>query len=374
MNFRKVGRDPRQLHQRQWDRIGRHGRNVPVSRQELGDFGSADEVARQIQVERRQRQCLVADNLDGGATTAESHDRAKGRIVGNAEDRFTRGPTHDHRLNHDAVDARLRLRPHGSPDDRFGGITNLVLGGKAKHDAADIRLMRNISGQDLHRNGLALGDERLCPSNSILGVACCQRGHDRDRIGRKQAGDFDWIEPGSIVLQGALNDLSGSADARCEQRRHIRRGGHQRVHRLAMPDQIRKRPHRVVLGLEVCVLSKIGATVRSVPAHVASTGLFTKCEQATDVALATEAKSCFELALRLITRSRPSIVAIGGMFRDRQERSGARHCRFVAAGPGAIVIRTDVIRKELFGVDPLTPLPKEAYQADITERVYRTMF
>ena len=63
-----------------------------------------------------------------------------------------------------------------------------------------------------------------------------------------------------------------------------------------------------------------------------------------------------------------------GNVRDRQERSGARHCRFVAAGPGAIVIRTDVIRKELFGVDPLTPLPKEAYQADITERVYRTMF
>jgi len=108
----------------------------------------------------------------------------------------------------------------------------------------------------------------------------------------------------------------------------------------------------------------------AIRAHV----LFTKCEQATDVALASEAKSYFELALRLITPSRPSIVAIGGMSGTGKSVLARDIAGLLQPAPGAIIIRTDVIRKELFGVDPLTPLPKEAYQADVAERVYRTMF
>jgi predicted kinase len=38
--------------------------------------------------------------------------------------------------------------------------------------------------------------------------------------------------------------------------------------------------------------------------------------------------------------------------------------------PGAVIFRSDEIRKELFGVDPLERLGPEAYTADVTERVY----
>jgi len=41
--------------------------------------------------------------------------------------------------------------------------------------------------------------------------------------------------------------------------------------------------------------------------------------------------------------------------------------------PGAVVLRSDVIRKELFGVDPLTALPEAAYSQAVTERVYREL-
>jgi hypothetical protein len=102
--------------------------------------------------------------------------------------------------------------------------------------------------------------------------------------------------------------------------------------------------------------------------------LFTKCEQATDVAVASEAKAYFELALRLITPARPSVVAIGGMSGTGKSALARDIAGLLPPAPGAIIIRTDVIRKELFGVDPLTSLPKEAYQADVTERVYQTMF
>jgi len=108
----------------------------------------------------------------------------------------------------------------------------------------------------------------------------------------------------------------------------------------------------------------------AIRAHV----LFTKCEQASDVAAATEAKFYLELALRLITPSRPSVVAIGGMSGTGKSALARDLAGLLQPPPGAIIIRTDIIRKELFGVDPLTSLPEEAYRADVTERVYQTMF
>lgn len=107
----------------------------------------------------------------------------------------------------------------------------------------------------------------------------------------------------------------------------------------------------------------------AIRAHV----LFTRNEQSADRVVAAQAKSYFDLAQRLISPQRPSLVAVGG-------RSGTGKsvlARNVAAtfepAPGALVLRSDVIRKELFGVDPLTDLPKTAYAPDVTTRVYHTM-
>jgi predicted kinase len=102
--------------------------------------------------------------------------------------------------------------------------------------------------------------------------------------------------------------------------------------------------------------------------------LFTKCEQSASRADAAEAKSYFELALHLITPGRPALVAVGGMSGTGKSVLAREAAGLLLPPPGAIVLRSDVIRKELFGVDPLTALPPNAYAAEVTEQVYRTLF
>ena len=45
----------------------------------------------------------------------------------------------------------------------------------------------------------------------------------------------------------------------------------------------------------------------------------------------------------------------------------------IGVPPGAVILRSDVIRKDLFGVDRLATLPREAYTPEVNERVYRAM-
>ena len=69
---------------------------------------------RQLEIERRQRQRLVVDDLDRGAAVAEHDDRPEGRIVGNAGDQLARLGPQDHRMDGDAGDAGIghhRARP-----------------------------------------------------------------------------------------------------------------------------------------------------------------------------------------------------------------------------------------------------------------------
>ena len=65
-------------------------------------------IVGQLQVERRQGQRLVVDDLDRGAAAPEHHDRAEGRIVGDARDQLARLRPAHHRLHRDAGDARRR--------------------------------------------------------------------------------------------------------------------------------------------------------------------------------------------------------------------------------------------------------------------------
>lgn len=112
----------------------------------------------------------------------------------------------------------------------------------------------------------------------------------------------------------------------------------------------------------------------SVRAAIRAHVLFTRHEQSSqEHAIVAQAGSYFDLALRLIGPERPSLLAIGG-------RSGTGKtvlARDISAAlnppPGAIVLRSDVIRKEMFGVDPLAPLPASAYAPEVTARVYQTM-
>ena len=120
--LRQVGGKLRELDEEERDGVDVGGRDVAISLQHAGDTRPRDQVARELEIERRQRQGLVVDDLDRGAAAAEHHDRAEGRIVRNAGDQFPRLRAHDHRMKRHAGDARAGLggpRPRQHVNGRF---------------------------------------------------------------------------------------------------------------------------------------------------------------------------------------------------------------------------------------------------------------
>jgi aminoglycoside phosphotransferase family enzyme/predicted kinase len=80
-----------------------------------------------------------------------------------------------------------------------------------------------------------------------------------------------------------------------------------------------------------------------------------------------------ELALSLLAPPPPRIVAIGGFSGSGKSTLAGRLAPGLGAPPGAVFLRSDVIRKRLFGVDPLARLPGSAYDDEATARVYAWM-
>ena len=105
----------------------------------------------------------------------------------------------------------------------------------------------------------------------------------------------------------------------------------------------------------------------AIRAHV----LFTKSEQAPHgEAARQEAKRYFDLAGSLVMPTAPLLVAIGGLSGTGKSVLARGLAGLIAPPPGAVIIRSDVVRKRLFDVKETTPLPEVAYRADATERVY----
>ena len=68
--------------------------------------------------------------------------------------------------------------------------------------------------------------------------------------------------------------------------------------------------------------------------------------------------------------SRPCLVAIGGFSGTGKSTLALGLAPSVGAVPGAVVIRSDVIRKRLFGVSPLDRLGPEGYSSNVGPRVH----
>ena len=121
-------------------------------------------------------------------------------------------------------------------------------------------------------------------------------------------------------------------------------------------------------GLDGLRLLPLFLSVRAaIRAHV----LFMKSEQAGgDDAVWLEAKRYFDLAGRLIAPKPPLLVAIGGLSGTGKSVLARGLAGLIEPPPGAVIIRSDVVRKHLFGVGETTALPETAYRSDVTERVY----
>ncbi|WP_157043261.1 AAA family ATPase [Rhodopseudomonas palustris] len=85
------------------------------------------------------------------------------------------------------------------------------------------------------------------------------------------------------------------------------------------------------------------------------------------------AESYFTLACRLIAPPQPRLIAIGGLSGTGKSVLARSLASTIAPLPGAIVLRSDVTRKQQFNVKDTDRLPAEAYRPQVTAEVYRTL-
>jgi aminoglycoside phosphotransferase family enzyme/predicted kinase len=69
----------------------------------------------------------------------------------------------------------------------------------------------------------------------------------------------------------------------------------------------------------------------------------------------------------------PSLIAVGGPSGTGKSTLARRLAPAIGAAPGAVILRSDVIRKQLWGLPPTERLPEAAYTAEFSTRVFQAI-
>ncbi len=88
---------------------------------------------------------------------------------------------------------------------------------------------------------------------------------------------------------------------------------------------------------------------------------------------AAEPAAYLDLAIGFLAPPAPRLVAVGGLSGTGKTTVAAALAPALGIAPGAVVLRSDVIRKRLMGVAPETRLGPEGYRDEVTRRVYATI-
>jgi len=119
-----------------------------------------------------------------------------------------------------------------------------------------------------------------------------------------------------------------------------------------------------VLPLFMSVRAVIRAHVLAVRINRAGSGT---------VAVAEDARAYFDLAKRLIDPPPPMLIAVGGLSGTGKSLLARTLSHDILPEPGAVVLRSDVLRKQLFGVGKTEKLPDSAYGTEIGHEVYEML-
>jgi uncharacterized protein len=95
-----------------------------------------------------------------------------------------------------------------------------------------------------------------------------------------------------------------------------------------------------------------------------------RAEAAARKNIAASARAYFGFALRAIDPPAPKFIAVGGLSGTGKTRLARALAPQLAPMPGAVIVRSDVERKTLFGAGETEKLPAAAYAPDVTARVY----
>lgn len=90
-------------------------------------------------------------------------------------------------------------------------------------------------------------------------------------------------------------------------------------------------------------------------------------------AIRKSARSYFALALHLIAPPPPRLVAVGGLSGTGKSVLARALAPELAPAPGAVVLRSDILRKRMFDLPETEKLPQQAYAPQVTEKLYRLL-
>jgi aminoglycoside phosphotransferase family enzyme/predicted kinase len=80
-----------------------------------------------------------------------------------------------------------------------------------------------------------------------------------------------------------------------------------------------------------------------------------------------------ERARSFLAPASPQVIAIGGVSGTGKTTLARALAPGVGAAPGAVVLRSDTVRKRLFGKAPEERLGADAYRAEVTQKVYEAL-
>lgn len=105
-------------------------------------------------------------------------------------------------------------------------------------------------------------------------------------------------------------------------------------------------------------------------AHLTASAAAGQTDPAQATALRAEALSYLDLANRLLDPPPAALVAIGGLSGTGKTTLARMLAPSLGPAPGAVILRSDALRKRLAGVDETTALPEQFYGPDHSARTY----
>jgi hypothetical protein len=111
----------------------------------------------------------------------------------------------------------------------------------------------------------------------------------------------------------------------------------------------------------------------AVRAKTSATAARLQAQESSRTELQSLARSYLALAGRLLRPASPSLIAVGGLSGSGKSALAMALAPSLGPVPGAVVIRSDEIRKQQCGVGPFDRLGPEGYTPEISKQVYATV-
>ena len=108
----------------------------------------------------------------------------------------------------------------------------------------------------------------------------------------------------------------------------------------------------------------------AVRAKVTASATLSQADDTLRRRLEDEARAYFTAAAAYLAPEPARLMALGGFSGSGKSTLARALAPILGRPPGALHLRSDVLRKALYGVDELTPLPEEAYRPEVSARVY----